>query len=51
MVNAGLLGMTVVDEWLADLWSPILTDMVVHKDIACAAAGRSAGPSARTARC
>ena len=40
MVNAGLLGMTVVDEWLADLWSPILTDMVVHKDIAVRTGGQ-----------
>ena len=40
MVNAGLLGTTVVDEWLADLWSPILTDLVVHKDIAVRSGGR-----------
>jgi membrane-bound lytic murein transglycosylase MltF len=40
MVNAGLLDVTVVDEWLADLWSPILTDMVVHKDIVLRSGGR-----------
>jgi membrane-bound lytic murein transglycosylase MltF len=40
MVNAGLLGMTVVDEWLADLWSPILTDMIVHKDIVLRSGGQ-----------
>lgn len=40
MVNAGLLGVTVVDEWLADLWSPILTDMVVHKDIVLRSGGQ-----------
>jgi membrane-bound lytic murein transglycosylase MltF len=40
MINAGLLDMTVVDEWLADLWSPILTDMVVHKDIVLRSGGQ-----------
>jgi membrane-bound lytic murein transglycosylase MltF len=40
MINAGLLGISVVDEWLADLWSPILTDLVVHKDIAVRSGGQ-----------
>jgi membrane-bound lytic murein transglycosylase MltF len=40
MVNAGLLGITVVDEWLADLWSPILTNLVVHKDFAVRTGGQ-----------
>jgi membrane-bound lytic murein transglycosylase MltF len=40
MVNAGLLGITVVDEWLADLWSPILTDIVIHKDLAVRTGGQ-----------
>jgi membrane-bound lytic murein transglycosylase MltF len=40
MVNAGLLGISVVDEWLADLWAPILTDMVVHKDLALRSGGQ-----------
>ena len=40
MVNAGLLGITAVDEWLADLWSPILTDMAVHKDIVLRSGGQ-----------
>jgi membrane-bound lytic murein transglycosylase MltF len=40
MVNAGLLGITVVDEWLADLWSPILTNIVGHKDLAVRTGGQ-----------
>jgi membrane-bound lytic murein transglycosylase MltF len=40
MVNAGLLEITVVDEWLADLWSPILTELVLHKDIAVRSGGQ-----------
>ena len=40
MINAGLLGATVVDEWLADLWSPILTNIVTHKDIAVRSGGQ-----------
>ena len=34
MVNAGLLAISVVDEWLADLWAPILPQVVAHKDLA-----------------
>ncbi len=33
MVNAGLLGPVVVDEWVAKLWKPILTKIVLHEDI------------------
>jgi len=40
MVNAGLLGIAVVDEWLFDLWSPILTNVVAHKDIAVRSGGQ-----------
>jgi len=41
MVNAGLLSTTVVDEWLADLWSPILTNLVIHKDITVRSGGQA----------
>jgi membrane-bound lytic murein transglycosylase MltF len=30
MVNAGLVTMTVVDDYLADFWTQVFTDMVVH---------------------
>ena len=33
MINAGLLDISVVDEWLADLWAPILPEVVAHKDV------------------
>jgi membrane-bound lytic murein transglycosylase MltF len=33
MVNAGLLGPVVVDEWVAKLWKPILPKIVLHEDI------------------
>jgi len=33
MVNAGLLGISVVDEWLADVWAPILPKVVARKDL------------------
>jgi membrane-bound lytic murein transglycosylase MltF len=33
MVNAGLLGPVVVDEWVAKLWKPILPKLVLHEDI------------------
>lgn len=31
MVNAGLVDMTVVDDYLAEFWSQIFTDMTVHR--------------------
>ncbi len=34
MVNAGLLPLTVVNDWTAKLWSKFLTKMQVHSDIA-----------------
>jgi membrane-bound lytic murein transglycosylase MltF len=34
MVNAGLLGPVVVDEWLGKLWKPILPNIVLHEDLA-----------------
>lgn len=33
MVNAGLLGTVVVDEWVAKLWQPILTEITLHSDM------------------
>jgi membrane-bound lytic murein transglycosylase MltF len=40
MVNAGLLGTTVVDEWLVDLWSPIWPNIVAHKELAVRSGGQ-----------
>jgi membrane-bound lytic murein transglycosylase MltF len=34
MVNAGLLPLTVANDWTAKLWSKLLTKMQVHSDIA-----------------
>jgi len=34
MINSGLLSISVVDEWIADLWAPILPKVVEHKDMA-----------------
>ncbi len=42
MVNAGLLGISVVDEWLADLWSPILPQVVARKDLVLRSGGQAA---------
>ena len=39
MVNAGLLGISVVDEWVAELWTPILPKVVAHKDLAVRTGG------------
>lgn len=39
MVNAGLLSISVVDEWVAELWAPILPNVVVHRDIAVRTGG------------
>ena len=33
MVNAGLAPITVVDDYLAEFWSKIFTDLKVHKDV------------------
>jgi membrane-bound lytic murein transglycosylase MltF len=33
MVNSGIFRMTVVDEYIADLWRRVLPDIVVRKDI------------------
>ena len=39
MINAGLLGISVVDEWLADVWSPLLPKVVAHKDLVLRSGG------------
>jgi membrane-bound lytic murein transglycosylase MltF len=39
MLNAGLLGISAVDEWLADVWSPLLPQVVVHKDLVLRSGG------------
>jgi membrane-bound lytic murein transglycosylase MltF len=42
MINAGLLGISVVDEWLADVWAPILPQVTVHKDLVLRSGGEVA---------
>jgi len=42
MINAGLLGISVIDEWLADVWSPILPKMVARKDLVLRTGGEVA---------
>jgi membrane-bound lytic murein transglycosylase MltF len=39
MVNAGLLKITIVDDYLAEFWSQIFTNLKVHKDIAVRSGG------------
>jgi membrane-bound lytic murein transglycosylase MltF len=39
MVNAGLVPMTVVDDYLADFWSKVFTGITVHSDIAVRSGG------------
>ena len=39
MVNAGLLSISVVDEWVVELWAPILPNVVAHKDLAVRTGG------------
>jgi membrane-bound lytic murein transglycosylase MltF len=39
MVNAGLAPITVVDDYLADFWSQVFTDIKVHKDVAVRSGG------------
>ena len=36
MVNAGLAPITIVDDYLADFWSKVFTDLKVHNDLAAA---------------
>jgi membrane-bound lytic murein transglycosylase MltF len=42
MINAGLLGISVVDEWLVDLWAPVIPNVVAHKDVAVRTGGEVA---------
>ena len=39
MVNAGLAPITVVDDYLAEFWSKVFTDLTVHKDVAVRSGG------------
>ncbi len=39
MVNAGLAPITIVDDYLAQFWSKVFTDMKVHQDIAVRSGG------------
>ena len=34
MVNAGLIGITVADDYLAEFWAQVLPNLVVHTDVA-----------------
>ena len=34
MVNAGLIGITIADSYLAEFWAQVLPDIVVHTDVA-----------------
>ena len=42
MVNAGLVKMTVVDRYLAEIWQPLFTDLQIHDDFYLNAAGELA---------
>jgi membrane-bound lytic murein transglycosylase MltF len=39
MVNAGLAPITVVDDYLAEFWSKVFTDITVHKDVTLRSGG------------
>ena len=39
MVNAGIYDLTVVDQHVADIWSQVLTDLIVRKDLAIHSGG------------
>ena len=39
MVNAGLAPITIVDDYLAEFWSKVFTNIKVHKDIAVRSGG------------
>jgi membrane-bound lytic murein transglycosylase MltF len=39
MVNAGLVGTTIVDDYLAEFWSKVFTNLTVHSDIAVRSGG------------
>lgn len=42
MVNAGLLPWTVVDEYKAEIWAKVFTDLRVHSDVAVSTHGQIA---------
>ena len=42
MVNAGLAPITVVDDYLADFWSKVFTDIKVHGDVSLRSGGNLA---------
>ena len=42
MVNAGLAPITIVDDYLAEFWSKVFTDIKVHKDLAVRSGGNLA---------
>ena len=39
MVNAGLAPITVVDDYLAEFWSKVFTDLTVHRDVSVRSGG------------
>jgi membrane-bound lytic murein transglycosylase MltF len=39
MVNAGLVNATIVDDYLAEFWSKVFTDLKAHPDIAVRSGG------------
>ena len=39
MVNAGLVPITVVDDYLAEFWSKVFTNITVHKDVTVRSGG------------
>ena len=51
MVNAGLIKITVVDNYLAEFWKQVFTNLTVHDAVAVRTGGDPGGrASARTAR-
>jgi membrane-bound lytic murein transglycosylase MltF len=42
MVNAGLVPITIVDDYLAEFWSKVFTGLTVHRDIAVRSGGELA---------
>ena len=50
MVNAGLIGLIVVDKHIADFWKQILPQLTVHDDIAVRTGGEIAWAIQKTVR-
>jgi membrane-bound lytic murein transglycosylase MltF len=40
MVNAGLLGIVVVDDWKARMWAQVLSNIVIHDDLVLRSGGQ-----------